>query len=243
MKKQIIVFCACLLFLTGMIPYNESDVTVFEGETTADRLNVRTGPGVMYPIIASLSKNTRLRILGSLKGWLVVLLPDDSVGMVCDRYVLSYEPASEVSEGSDLEEDITIPLPMEDFVPDAQRLFSLVNEYRVVVGVPPYKWDDRLNEAARLKAEDMAENKYFGHDSPAYGTPFAMLKNLGVFYKTASENLACTADVRQAFEKMKGNLAHRTNLISKRYTNMGTAAADSPDEPGKKIIVLLFTEE
>ena len=240
MQKRIFMLCACVLFLTGMIPYET--ISVHEGEITAKRLNVRTGPGVTYPVITSVSKDTKLRILASLEDWLVVLLPDDSVGMVCGRYVNSYEqPAeSKVYEGSGLEEDVT---PPEISIPEDELLFSLVNEYRVFLGITTYKWDDRLNEAARIKALDMAENKYFGHNSPSYGTPFTMLKNLGIFYKTASENLACTADVQEAFEKMTRNLAHRTNLISKRYTNMGIATADAPDEPDKKIIVLLFTEE
>ncbi|MDR1560487.1 MAG: CAP domain-containing protein [Clostridiales bacterium] len=253
MLKKILVLSIGLLFLTGISPIEKTELR--EGEITAESLNVRTGPGVEYPVINSLSKGDRLRVLGSLGGdWLVILMPDDSVGTVSGEYVQVEEPVEpeqpaatdetpddpEIYEGSAPEEEAEEPEELA--VPDDERLFSLVNEFRVNFGLVPYKWDDRLNSIAALKAEDMADNKYFSHDSPIYGTPFAMLRSMGVFYKTASENLARTTGVQEAFNKMAGNLAHRSNLVSKRYTNMGTAVIDDSETPGKKLIVLLFTE-
>jgi uncharacterized protein YkwD len=247
MLKKIFVLSASLLFLTGMSPIDKPALQ--EGEITAARLNVRTGPGVAYPVIRSLGKGDKLRVLGALGDWLVILTPDYSVGMVFAEYVRAKPLASApetpaepgIYEGSVPEEDAAqLTEPLE--VPDNELLFSMVNEFRVNFGLTPYKWDGRLNGIAGLKAADMAENEYFSHDSPVYGTPFAMLRSMGVFYKTASENLARTSGASEAFEKMAGNSAHRANLVSKRYTNMGTAVADDPGTPGKKLIVLLFTE-
>ncbi|MDR2648822.1 MAG: CAP domain-containing protein [Clostridiales bacterium] len=242
MLKKLFILTAGFVFLTGMLPVGKQDFG--EGDITAERLNVRTGPGVKYPVIDRMNRGDKLRILTALGDWLVILTPDDSVGMVAAEYVhtdaLSPTP-TEIYEGSAPEED-TARLPEPPEVPDDERLFSLVNEFRVNFGLDAYRWDERLNVIAGLKAGDMAKNKYFSHDSPIYGTPFAMLRSMGVFYKTASENLARTSGVQEAFNKMAGNLAHRANLVSKRYTNMGTAVTDDPDTPGKKFIVLLFTE-
>ena len=264
--KNIMAIITCSVFLMGMSPSyepltdgesavrltsdpgtvgveNTEEATMpplKDGEATADHINVRMGPGVGYPAIAKLGKHTRVRILGSIRGWLVVLLPDDSVGMVSEDYVKITEPyIQEDYEGANAEE---APDVYAADISDAERLFSLVNGYRSNFGLPAYENDKKLNEAACLKAADMAMNSYFNHDSPIYGTPFSMLRNMGVFYKTASENLAHTVSVTEAFTKMTGNLAHRTNLVSQRYTNMGIGVSDDVNDPGKKLIVLLFTE-
>ena len=39
------------------------------------------------------------------------------------------------------------------------------------------------------EAEDMAKNRYFSHNSPTYGSAFDMLKNQGISYRTAGENI------------------------------------------------------
>ena len=47
-----------------------------------------------------------------------------------------------------------------------------------------------LEEAARLKAEDMAKNGYFSHTSPDGKTPWHWLDRVGYAFKYAGENLA-----------------------------------------------------
>ena len=245
MLQRIIALTVCSFILMGLAPVKADTAgNGAVGEVTAARVNVRTGPDTLFPVINHLNRNDKVRVLGSINGWLMVLLPDDSIGMVSGKYVQVTEPDSTVIyEGSDLEENPAAPTPAAQGLTDAERLFQMVNGYRASLNLPPYENDEKLNEAAILKADDMVINNYFNHNSPVYGTPFNMLKNMGAFYKTASENLACTADVEEAFTKMTENLAHRTNLVSQRYNNMGIGVADDVNEPGKKIIVLLFTEE
>lgn len=36
----------------------------------------------------------------------------------------------------------------------------------------------------------MVDNNYFSHTSPTYGSPFDMMKNFRISYKTAGENIA-----------------------------------------------------
>jgi len=266
--KKIIALLICFIFLTGMAPDNSiraNDAKTAlpdkaagtvrpdykDGEVTVDHVNVRTGPGVMFPIIKNIRINTKLHILGLINGWLVVMLPDDSVGMVSGEYVAATEPAAPVTpaaapdvyEGSDLEAGPILPPQPGQSLTDSGKLLELINDYRANFELTPYKDDGKLDEIASLKAADMVGNNYFNHNSPEYGTPFTMLKNMGVFYKTASENLACMTDVNEAFTKMTGNLACRTNLVSQRYTNIGIGIEEDINEPGKKIFVLLFTEQ
>ena len=36
----------------------------------------------------------------------------------------------------------------------------------------------------------MKDNEYFSHTSPVYGTPFQMMKDFGITYRSAGENIA-----------------------------------------------------
>ncbi len=36
----------------------------------------------------------------------------------------------------------------------------------------------------------MIDKSYFSHTSPTYGSPFDMMKNFGITYSTAGENIA-----------------------------------------------------
>ena len=73
------------------------------------------------------------------------------------------------------------------------QMLSLVNEDRARYGLPPLILDPTLSAIARIKAEDMLNNGYFAHKSPTYGNMKNMLKQFGVSYAGASENIARSA--------------------------------------------------
>ena len=82
--------------------------------------------------------------------------------------------------------------------------------------------DDELQNVARVKAQDMVENNYFSHTSPTYGSPFDMMKNFGISYRSAGENIAkgqkTAAQVVNAWMNSSG---HRANIMSTSYTHIG----------------------
>jgi hypothetical protein len=144
-----------------------------EAVVAAQRLNVRTGPGMGYPVISVQEKDTSLEVIGAMGSWYLVSLPDSSVGMVSGKYLKITKMDEPVAAQGDSEgED-----GYEELSDGASILFSLVNEARVKEGLEPFVWDERLNSAAKLKANDMMENSYFNHNSPEYGTPFIMLNS------------------------------------------------------------------
>ena len=53
--------------------------------------------------------------------------------------------------------------------PTVPELLRLVNAERAKVGVAPLAIDERLNQSAQKKADDMYDNHYFGHVSPVDG--------------------------------------------------------------------------
>ena len=56
--------------------------------------------------------------------------------------------------------------------------------------------DPALSRIARLKSEDMRDNRYFAHVSPTYGDVRDMLSKLGYAYTAAGENIALVLERR-----------------------------------------------
>ena len=72
----------------------------------------------------------------------------------------------------------------------AAQVLSIVNSERSQAGLGNLSLDSQLNKLAQMKAEDMAENGYFSHTSPTYGSAFDMMNQYGFSYRTAGENIA-----------------------------------------------------
>lgn len=108
----------------------------------------------------------------------------------------------------------------------ASEILSLVNKERSAAGLSGLKADSSLNMLAQLKAEDMAKNKYFSHNSPTYGSAFDMMKQYGFSYRTAGENIAkgqkSSQTVMNAWMNSSG---HRANILGSSYTKLGVGYA------------------
>ncbi|OAH58008.1 MULTISPECIES: SafA/ExsA family spore coat assembly protein [Bacillaceae] len=102
------------------------------------------------------------------------------------------------------------------------EVIRLVNVERQKAGLKPLTQNWELSRVAQIKSQDMMKNKYFGHNSPTYGTPFNMMKNFGITYKSAGENIAkgqtTPAAVMKAWMNSSG---HKANILSKNFTQIG----------------------
>jgi len=72
-----------------------------------------------------------------------------------------------------------------------------------------------------LKSKDMAENNYFSHTSPAYGSPFDMMQSLGVSYSAAGENIALNTSVKGAYDSFMNSAGHRANILNANFGKAG----------------------
>lgn len=101
------------------------------------------------------------------------------------------------------------------------KLIELINQERTKAGLNPLIIDYQLARVARIKAEDMNANNYFSHDSPAYGSPFKMMKNFGISYKAAAENIGKTSSMERAHSGFMNSQEHRENIMNPYYTHIG----------------------
>lgn len=103
-----------------------------------------------------------------------------------------------------------------------QEVIRLVNEIRVQNGLKALTYDWELARVARYKSQDMKDNRYFAHNSPIYGTPFQMIKDFGISYRSAGENIAKGYSTPQAVvDRWMNSSGHRANILNANYTHIG----------------------
>lgn len=102
------------------------------------------------------------------------------------------------------------------------EVVRLVNEERAKNGLSPLLHNWELSRVARYKSDDMRRNSYFSHTSATYGTPFQMIKNFGISYRSAGENIAKGYKTPAAVvEGWMNSSGHRANILNKSFTEIG----------------------
>lgn len=102
------------------------------------------------------------------------------------------------------------------------KVIQLTNAEREKNGLKALKADKPLSGVAQAKSNDMQQKNYFSHTSPTYGSPFDMMRDFGVNYSTAGENIAMgqqsPEQVVQAWMESEG---HRKNILNGSFTHIG----------------------
>ncbi|WP_462408614.1 CAP domain-containing protein [Neobacillus sp. Marseille-QA0830] len=103
-----------------------------------------------------------------------------------------------------------------------QKVVDLTNQERTKNGLSALKVDTTLSKMAHEKSRDMSANNYFSHTSPTYGSPFDMMKQYGITYNYAGENIAMgqqtPEEVVNAWMNSEG---HRANILNPNFNYIG----------------------
>lgn len=103
-----------------------------------------------------------------------------------------------------------------------KQVIDLTNAQRKKNGLPALKADTALSKVAKTKSNDMQQKNYFSHTSPTYGSPFDMMRDFGVSYKTAGENIAKgQASPEAVVNSWMNSEGHRKNILSPNFTHIG----------------------
>lgn len=117
---------------------------------------------------------------------------------------------------------LTIPQLDSSVTAFEAEVIRLVNEIRAKNGLNALSANWELSRVARYKSQDMVDNRYFSHTSPTYGSPFQMIRNFGISYRTAGENIAYGYSTPQAVVNAWMNSSgHRANILNSSYTQIG----------------------
>ena len=239
-NKIIFALCSIILILIitlftssfAMDPYETVDFSL--GIVNTDYLNMRSGAGITFDSISILTKNEYVRIYGKVGEWYIVQNEKNQIGTVNEKYITPTNETKAATTNAEVIEEVSeINLTSEE-----NELLTLINAERQKNNLPEFQIDEKLQNVARLKAEDLVQNNYFSHISPIYGTPFEMLKANNINYKTASENIAGNSSLTDAVNSWLSSESHKQNILSNDYNYTGIAVVDSIAYG--KIIVELF---
>lgn len=116
--------------------------------------------------------------------------------------------------------DVTVNEPAEN------KMLELINKERVSRGKKPLVMDEKLREVARAHSRDMFARGYFAHTSPDGKDPFTRMKDAGIEFLVAGENLALAPNVELAHEGLMNSPGHRANILEDSFGKVGIGCID-----------------
>ncbi len=235
LKTAMVITFAILIcgFSTsfGMQHYYKLDFVT--GLVIATNLNVRSGPGTQYQIVTTVKKGEYIRVFAGVGDWYIVQVEGDFVGAVSKKYVKPIYPSSTNTNNNQNNQNTTSSMSN-----DEKEVFNLINQQRNNNGINSLKIDEEVQRVAKIKAQDMVNNNYFSHESPTYGTPFNMLSNFKISYKTAGENIAANSSNSGAVTAWMNSSGHKANILNSNFTHTGIGVVSS--QKYGKIFVQMF---
>ena len=140
---------------------------------------------------------------------------------ITDTVVITVTAAGETDSGSQAgEESSSGGLSEQEIRALTQRMVELVNEERAKAGLSPLKTNDQIAAAAQTRAEELADS--YSHTRPDGRSCFTALKDAGISYGHAGENIAYGGSGQEyilaAWMESPG---HRDNILNENFTTIG----------------------
>lgn len=184
-------------------------------------------PFALFPLMPQVSAAIERSSLGSR---LVVVAVDAAPGLesLLGRELnegLSFLTPPQTEEGMRINFG-----PLGRLVPDPaaeEKMLELVNREREKEGLRPLKFDEHLRDVARMHSQEMFQLGYFGHNSPTHGSPFDRMREEGVRFALAGENLAYAPNVQIAHEGLMNSPGHRANILRGEFGRVGIGVIKS----------------
>lgn len=128
------------------------------------------------------------------------------------------------------------PTAKDNAIAFARRVLDLTNQERAKLGLQPLRFETRLTESARWKAEDMAKRNYFDHADGGGRDFIDRAQDFG--YKEwhyLGENIAAGQSTpEEVVAEWMASPGHRRNILKREYREIGIAfTTDSHSEYGR----------
>lgn len=102
----------------------------------------------------------------------------------------------------------------------ASQVVNLVNQERAKAGLSAVTVDSKVQQAAQVRAAEQARS--FSHTRPNGTSCFTALKEAGVNYRGAGENIAYGQTTPQAvMTAWMNSSGHRANILNAKYSKIG----------------------
>lgn len=106
------------------------------------------------------------------------------------------------------------------------KMLTMVNKERTSRGLKALVMDEKLREVARAHSRDMFARGYFAHVNPDGKDPFDRMKDAGITFLVAGENLALAPNVDLAHDGLMNSPGHRANILTAEFGKAGIGVID-----------------
>lgn len=128
------------------------------------------------------------------------------------------EPETPTTSTTPTEPETSAPSQSESSF--ATRVIELVNEERAKEGLKPLTYDATIEQAALVRAKEIQTS--FSHTRPNGSSFVTAMKEAGVTYRTAGENIAWGQKTpEQVVEAWMNSASHRANIMNANYGRIG----------------------
>ena len=196
--------------------------------------NLRAGPSTNFKVRASLSKDINVEIIGEIGDFYTVVTKNNYVGMIRKDLITKISSQNTkintTTNTSSSKANITTSknlTPGAKGTSNEEYVLKLINQARINKNLKALTMDSNLLRIAQIKSKDMVNSNYFSHISPTYGSPFNMMKNNGIIYKIAGENIAGNSSLDDAVNSWIESPTHSKNIFSTNYNYIGIGVANS----------------
>ncbi len=107
---------------------------------------------------------------------------------------------------------------------DERAVFHLLNDDRQAAGVAPVEWDDRLAEAARRHAFELAKHHALSHQFPGEPDLKQRIIATGLRFDKLAENVAFADTPEEINDSFLNSPPHRVNMLNPDYNAVGIGA-------------------
>ncbi|WP_208588287.1 SafA/ExsA family spore coat assembly protein [Gracilibacillus suaedae] len=156
-----------------------------------------------------------------------IVQPGESLWKISKKHQIGLSEIIEANqqiENPDLiypNQKVTIPTK-DEIKAIEHQVIQYTNQEREKYGLSPLRPDWQLSRVARYKSQDMQQNNYFSHQSPTYGSPFNMMSDFNINYRSAAENIAQGQETPyQVVQAWMNSSGHRANILNGEYTHIG----------------------
>ena len=128
--------------------------------------------------------------------------------------------------------------PVANVTTDVQAVLDLTNKERKKAGLGTFTLSDELCKVANIRAKEIV--KSFSHTRPNGTSCFTVLKENGITYRTAGENIAYgqkTATI--VMNAWMNSAGHRANILNKNFGKIGISCYEYG---GRKYWVQIFID-
>ena len=210
---------------------------------TADTLDVKAGTGNNFNSVGNLRKDDVVKVLGQVGNWYVIQMDNNQIGAIDAQKTTPVVKETDVPRVPQVQPQTPQQTPQQNqnnqtaqnnaqtpinkLSAQEQQMVDFVNQERTKNGLNALIVDLDVARVAGIKSQDMADNNYFSHNSPTYGSPFDMLKKFGISYLHAGENLAGNSSVDRAHRALMNSSGHKQNILSPNFTHIGVGVRAS----------------